>query len=69
VWPPWHGSSPAKQREWQHRKGKEQDRKIEGLEATVSRLQATLIAQAAQIQQVSDRHKTHAPVSRVEANN
>jgi (2Fe-2S) ferredoxin len=37
----------------EHRKGEEQDRKIEALEATVTKLQSVLKEQAAQIQKVS----------------
>jgi uncharacterized coiled-coil protein SlyX len=44
-------------------------RKIEELEATVTQLQATLKAQAAQIQKVSDKLETHKPSRRVVADN
>jgi hypothetical protein len=37
----------------EHRKGEQQDRKIEELEATVARLESVLEEQAAQIQRVS----------------
>src|SRR4029077_5161440 len=46
----------------EHRKGEQQDRKIEELEATVAKLQSVLKAQAAQIQKVSDQLRTQAPV-------
>ena len=64
----------------EHRKGEQQDRKIEELEATVvaqekdfksqiAALTATLKAQEAQIQKVSDQLGTQAPVPRVVADN
>ena len=53
----------------EHRKGEQQDRKIEELEATVTQLQAAFKAQAAQIQKVSDQLKTQAPAPRVVDNN
>ena len=57
----------------EHRKGEQQDRKIEELEATVARSRgirphAALKAQAAQIQKVSDQLRTQAPAPRVVAN-
>ena len=52
----------------EHRKGEQQDRKIEELEATVTQLQAALKAQAAQIQKVSDQLRVQGPVPRVVAN-
>jgi predicted ribosome quality control (RQC) complex YloA/Tae2 family protein len=39
----------------EHRKGEQQDRKIEELEATVAKLESTLKAQASKIQKVSDQ--------------
>ncbi len=39
----------------EHRKGEQQDSKIEQLEATVASLQSELKAQAAQVQKVSDQ--------------
>jgi hypothetical protein len=52
----------------EHRKGEQQDRKIEDLEATVAKLQSALKAQAAQIQKVSDQLSKQAPAPRVVAN-
>ncbi len=39
----------------EHRKGEQQDRKIEELEATVAKLQSVLKEQAAQIRKVNDK--------------
>jgi predicted RNase H-like nuclease (RuvC/YqgF family) len=39
----------------EHRKGEQQDRKIEGLETTVAQLQSVLKEQAARIEKVSDQ--------------
>ena len=39
----------------EHRKGEQQDRKIEELEATVAKLQSALKEQAAQIRKVNDK--------------
>jgi len=52
----------------EHRKGEQQDRKIEALEATITRLQAAFKAQAAQIQKVSDQLERQALGPRVVAN-
>jgi len=53
----------------EHRKVEQQDRKIEGLEATVAQLQAALKVQAAQIQKVSDQLRTQPLAPRVVADN
>jgi hypothetical protein len=47
----------------------EQDSKVQTLEATVTRLESALKAQAAQIQKVSDRIGAQAPAQRVVVNN
>jgi predicted ribosome quality control (RQC) complex YloA/Tae2 family protein len=52
----------------EHRRGQQQDRKIEELEATVAQLQSALREQAAQIQKVSNQLRTQAPPPRVVAN-
>ena len=53
----------------EHRKGEQQDRKIEQLEATVASLQSALKAQAAQIQKVTDQLSAEAPAPYVVADN
>jgi hypothetical protein len=52
-----------------HRNDEQQDRKIEKLEATIAQLQASLKAQAAQIQKVSDQIRAQSLAPRVVANN
>jgi Chaperone of endosialidase len=52
-----------------HRNDEQQDRKIEKLEATIAQLQASLKAQAVQIQQVSDQIRAQSLAPRVVANN
>ncbi len=52
----------------EHRKGEQQNRKIEELEAIVAQLQSSLKAQAAQIQKVSGQLRTQAPAPHVVAN-
>src|SRR4030095_5442399 len=46
----------------EHRKGEQQDRKIEELETTVAQLRSALKEQAAQIQKVSDQLRAQARV-------
>ena len=53
----------------EHRKGEQQDRKIEELEATVAKLQVAFKAQARQIQRVSDQLKISRLAPRVVADN
>ena len=53
----------------EHCKGEQQDRKIEALEATVEQLQATLKAQPAQIQKVSNQLETQPSPPRIVINN
>ena len=53
----------------EHRKGEQQDRKIEELEATVARLQSVLKEQAAQIQKVSAQVEMSRPASQMLLNN
>ena len=52
----------------EHRKGEQQDRKIEELEATVATLQSVLREQTAQIQKVSSQLEMSKPVPQVVAN-
>ena len=52
-----------------HRKGEQQDRKIEELEATVAKLQSVLKEQAAQIQKVSAQVELSKPAPRTVENN
>ena len=49
----------------EHRKGEQQNRKIEELESTVAKLQSALDEQAAQIQKVSAQLETRKPASQV----
>ena len=53
----------------EHRKGEQQDRKIEELEATVAKLQSVLKEQAAQIQKVSAQVEMSRPASQMLLNN
>src|SRR5439155_18570543 len=53
----------------EHRKGEQQDRKIEELEATVANLQSVLKEQAAQIQKVSAQVELSKPAPRTVENN
>jgi hypothetical protein len=53
----------------EHKKGEQQDRKIEELEATVAKLEAVLKQQAAQIQRVSAQIEMSKPAPHVVANN
>ncbi len=52
----------------EHRKGEQQDRKIEELRATVAKLQSALKEQAAQIQIVSNRLELSRPAPRIVKN-
>jgi predicted ribosome quality control (RQC) complex YloA/Tae2 family protein len=52
----------------EHRKGEQQDRKIEELEATVAKLQSVLKEQAAQIQKVSAQVELGKPAPRTVLN-